>query len=126
MTRILLIDDDADFRELTRMTFERSGLRVTLKEAFDGRSALRMISAEDFDVDLILLDLNMPRMDGFEFLQAYASEAKKLFPVVVLTGADGDPLRRRAMSYSFVKEFFEKPLTTGDVHELTEIAVQLY
>ena len=61
---ILVVDDDAQVRTLCRLTLEESGYHVT--EATDGKNALAAIEENDFD--LIVLDLAMPDMDGFEFL----------------------------------------------------------
>ena len=61
---ILIVDDDAQVRTLCRLALEESGYLVS--EATNGKSALAAIEETDFD--LIVLDLAMPDMDGFEFL----------------------------------------------------------
>src|SRR5262249_58082374 len=63
---VLVVDDDPAMRELLRRALERDGLRV--EEAEHGRAALAVIEREA--PALILLDLLMPEMDGFEFLRA--------------------------------------------------------
>ena len=89
---ILLIDDDAGDQELTRRALKE--LQVDLKIVNDGEEALEYLAREGayFDPidsprpDLILLDLNMPRMNGQEFLSVFnANPDLSRIPVVVLT-----------------------------------------
>ena len=67
---ILIVDDDPQIRRLCRMTLEEAGYVV--KEANNGKEALAAI--KETSVDLILLDLAMPDMDGFEFVKAIRPE----------------------------------------------------
>lgn len=89
---ILLVEDD----DVDAMTVQRSlkELKVTneLVRKVDGEDALGYLRNPDNDEPcLILLDLNMPRMNGFEFLKiAKADEKLRRIPVVVLTTSDAD------------------------------------
>ena len=81
-SEVLVVDDDPDTRELVRRALEHEGM--TVREAADGRAALTAVSASK--PALVLLDLMMPVMDGFEFLRRLrADEAHADLPVVVLT-----------------------------------------
>jgi CheY-like chemotaxis protein len=92
---VLVVDDDPETREMVRRILEREGLRVT--EAENGRVALEVV-ARDVP-SLILLDLVMPEMDGFEFvLLLRQSPTGKDVPVVVLTSKDIDDDDRRRLS----------------------------
>jgi CheY-like chemotaxis protein len=80
---ILLVEDDLATRETVRSTIEKMGL--TVAEVTNGRLALSWL-AENPAPALILLDLMMPEMDGFEFLDAFNSRADwRHVPVVVIT-----------------------------------------
>ncbi len=82
---VLIVDDDADARRLLRKLLEGEGWQV--EEACDGEEALERLAHGK--PDLILLDLMMPRMDGFEFsLRLSRNEAWCRIPVVVLTAKD--------------------------------------
>lgn len=82
---VLVVDDDAGARERLRVMLERDGWRVT--DAANGREALARV-AEAMPA-LILLDLMMPIMDGFDFLAALRARADGCdIPVVVLTAKD--------------------------------------
>lgn len=93
---VLLVDDDAADRELTRRALARGGIQTTLFEVRNGEEALDYLhqrgAFEDPGAsprpDLILLDLNMPRMNGKEFLSAVADTPFAQIPVVVLTTSD--------------------------------------
>ena len=78
---ILVVDDDAQVRKLCRLTLEESGYLVS--EATNGKNALAAIEQTDFD--LIVLDLAMPDMDGFEFLKTVRVKSPKL-KIVVISG----------------------------------------
>lgn len=84
-SRVLVIDDDRSAREVVRRTLTESGYRVI--EASNGQVGLDMIEAEG--ADLVLLDLMMPVMDGFEFLARLRQDARYTeVPVVVVTAKD--------------------------------------
>ena len=78
---ILVVDDDRPIRTLCRLALEESGYLVT--EATNGKNALAAIEQTDFD--LIVLDLAMPDMDGFEFLKAVRAKSPKL-GILVISG----------------------------------------
>jgi CheY-like chemotaxis protein len=93
--RILLVEDDAATRELVRRMLERAGW--TVDEAENGRVALERLAAAT--PGLILLDLMMPEMDGFEFLQVLRQrEGWRAIPVVVLTAKDLTAEDRRRLN----------------------------
>ena len=83
--RVLVVDDDADLRRRLRGLLEQGGLEVV--EAGDGRAALARLDEQW--PGLILLDLLMPGMDGFEFLTELQRQGQgRSVPVVVLTAKD--------------------------------------
>jgi CheY-like chemotaxis protein len=82
---VLVVDDDPDFRELARRMLEREG--YTVIEAANGRAALDRI--REGVPGVVLLDLMMPEMDGFDFVAAARSEpAWRSVPIVVITAKD--------------------------------------
>lgn len=82
---ILLVDDDADLRGMYRVALTIGGFAV--REAADGLEALMLLDREG--ADLVVLDLRMPRLDGFDVL-ADLRARKERVPVVVVTAAPGD------------------------------------
>ena len=80
--QVLVVDDDPDVREMLTRTLERQGWVVTTAE--DGRAALDAVATRK--PDLILLDLMMPRMDGFEFVTELRKRPDgRSIPIVVIT-----------------------------------------
>ena len=78
---ILVIDDDNDLRDFTASCLKEEGFRV--EEAADGQEAIDKSS--NSEIDLILLDLNLPDMDGEDIL-AKIKAKNKLLPIIVLSG----------------------------------------
>ncbi len=85
MARILIVDDDADWRGFLRMCVEDLGYEAV--EAQDGAQALALMAEESFPI--ILLDLNMPGLDGREVLRHLPSPPPR---VVLLTSAGVEEL----------------------------------
>lgn len=85
--RLMLVDDEPAFRYATRVYLETKGFEVV--EAEDGVAALRMIDTEPLP-DLVILDIEMPRITGIDVLKRLQNDEKtRLLPVVMLT-ARGD------------------------------------
>ena len=89
--RILLVEDNEDHAFLTRESLESERLRIELHHVTDGEKCMAFLRRQPPHqdapvIDLILLDLHMPRMDGFEVMEAIAKdEALRQTPVIVLT-----------------------------------------
>jgi DNA-binding NtrC family response regulator len=103
MKTILVVDDDPAQRRLLQAAVERNGFRTQM--AADGPSALRLVESDP--VDLVLLDLVMPGMNGFETLKALR-ELRADLPAIVLTASGGIDTVVQAMQAGAV-DFFVKP-----------------
>ena len=101
--RILIIEDDADTRDSMRRLLELWGYRVLC--AADGREALRLLSGER--PCLIIADLRMPEMDGWQFRQQMWREPRLAAIPVVLISAEDD-LHKTASSLH-AAAYFRKP-----------------
>jgi CheY-like chemotaxis protein len=109
--RVLLCDDTPAYRTLTRAVLEPQGAEI-VGEAGDGEECLELLGRQ-VDPDLILLDVNMPGMDGLTALPAIRRSAPRADVVMLSTGAAADleaeSLRRGA------RAFLHKP---QDIHAL--------
>ncbi len=91
--KILLVEDNPADVEMARVVLEESGLKYTLEVAEDGEEALSFLTAQgrfkDAKIpDLILLDINLPKLSGKEVLQSIRKNEKlKNIPIMVLTSS---------------------------------------
>ena len=112
---VLVVDDDADTRDRMRQVLEKGGWRVS--EAANGADALQKVAQAVPDV--VLLDLNMPVVDGFDFLSALRERPDcSAVPVVVLTARDLTSEDRRRLRGA------NQVLSKGDVR-MQELAEKL-
>jgi signal transduction histidine kinase/DNA-binding response OmpR family regulator len=94
---VLVIEDDASTREMLRRTLEKEGWRVI--EAANGRAGLTELEKHLPSLDLVLLDLMMPEMDGFEFMESLRRSAQPpRVPVIVITAKDLTGQDRRRLN----------------------------
>jgi len=105
---VLIVDDEPAVRDATQLMVEALGYRVT--SAPDGETALGHLSAPNAGYDLALLDLTMPRMDGFELLRRIRLQQPAL-PVVLMSGYVESDIRERAEAGADVVsvDFLQKP-----------------
>lgn len=95
-TKVLLIEDEEMLANMYEVKFKNEGFDIT--KALDGEDGLK--KAKEIIPDLILLDIIMPKMDGFSVLQALKGDAKtKNIPVILLTnlGQEEDIARGKEM-----------------------------
>ena len=98
MTKIAIIEDDSVINQMYRMKFEADGFDVQVAD--NGKSGVEMV--ESFHPDLILLDLQMPEMNGQEALEHIRSKSwGKDIPVIILTnlGVEESPKHLKIMSW---------------------------
>jgi CheY-like chemotaxis protein len=112
---ILLIDDNPADNRYNQIILEEMNIVDNIKIAESGSEALQILDKnESSQPELILLDINMPKMNGWEFLDAYkkmqvGEESKKI--VVVLTTSMNPEDRKKADEIPDISEFNIKPLT---------------
>lgn len=113
-TRIVLIDDNENDLLFTHISLQRCGVECEVFKFERAEEALKWLTSEpSHDIDLVLLDINMPGMGGFDFLDAFEPIpiAQRGESIVVLLTSSSDPVdRERASRYASVKGFLNKPL----------------
>jgi chemosensory pili system protein ChpA (sensor histidine kinase/response regulator) len=104
-TFVMVVDDSITVRRVTERLLERNGMRViTAKDGLDAVSLLR-----DHRPDIILLDIEMPRMDGYEVANHVRNDPRlKQIPIVMITSRVGQKHRARAIE-SGVDDYLGKP-----------------
>lgn len=119
MAKILIVDDEETLRKLLRATLERNGYEVaTAEDGLQGCTQLK-----NFQPDIIISDIKMPKLNGFQMLERMQSENDRVPPVIYITGhgekaAAIDSLRGGAFDY------LEKPFANNDLLHSVAKAVE--
>ncbi|MCA9621230.1 MAG: response regulator [Myxococcales bacterium] len=115
LREILLVDDNDADNYLHRIVIEELDCAETISEARDGTQALALLrSAEAPPPEIIFLDINMPRMNGWQFLDAFEKlpvQRQSKVVIVMLTTSLNPDDHERAVRRPSVKGFENKPLT---------------
>ena len=114
--KIMIVDDSSTMRKIVSRSLRQAGIDVEeILEASDGQEALNTLA--DTNVDLILSDINMPNMDGLEFLrQKGADDGIKDIPVVMISTEGGADIIGEAKSLG-AKGSIKKPFTPDKVND---------
>jgi len=119
---ILVVDDNSDFREIVRLSLQEAGHEVL--EAGSSRQALQL--ARQNQPDLILLDILMPGLDGYETCRQFKTHPSLTqIPIMVLT-ALGDPLARYKAHQAGADDYVAKPISPQDLRDRVERLLRRY
>ncbi len=133
---VLIIDDSEEDRYLLKRQLQEINLTDTIHEADDGKTALDFLCAYDENLQrfpdrfpplLIFLDINMPVVNGFDFLEAFSKLRKqqelRSTILMMFTSSDQEDDRKKSFSYEFVKGFIVKmPPTAKELLENIQAA----
>lgn len=112
---ILVADDEAHIGRIIKIKMEQGPFRVTL--AFDGQEAVDVLDSGE-QIDLVVLDLMMPRLSGLDVLDRIrAAEKWKGLPCIILTAAGQEEYEREAKA-SGATEFLTKPFSPKKLYAL--------
>ena len=106
MARILLVDDDPEIRSLTRRILENNGYKVSV--VVDGKECIDVLEKDR--PDLILLDVMMPGLDGWEVCMKIKGSAKtRDIPVVMFTVRTSEDSVEKSLNYAMADAQINKP-----------------
>ena len=120
MATILVADDNADLRELLKILLQKHGFACI--EAVNGNEAIEKLGSEK--VDLILMDMNMPELDGWQATTAIrTNEAFATLPIIALTAysLEGDRARAKVAGCN---QFHCKPVNFNDLLSNIKLLLQ--
>ena len=109
MARVVVVDDSPEIREVLRAVLETEGHEVV--EARDGREALRLLMGRE---DVVVLDIMMPGIDGFDVLSALNAQGADRPKVIVLSAKSDESARHRALLEG-ADAFLSKPFDSDDL-----------
>ena len=115
--KILVVDDSALIHQMYKLVLGR--YKCDIADAMNGQEALDILAVQN-DVQLILLDINMPVMNGVQFLEkAAALGIVKKIPIIVISteGKEEDTIRGLKLG---ARGYLKKPFDPKDLHELIE------
>ena len=125
--RILIIDDDKISQLLYKRVLENSGVAEQVISYLKAEDSLKYLSEGSSDKEklpeLIFLDINMPGMDGWDYLNAFeklGEEVKNKVKIAMLTSSVDPEDKVKASAYKEVIDFVEKPLTSERAGEMAE------
>ena len=122
--RILVVEDNESVRQSIDSVLVKNGYETHL--ASNGVEALKILSENEDFPDLILLDLVMPEMNGFEFLVSFRESYSQTVPVLVLTGADLSNQEKEFLSSSAIQVLNKSEHSNDDVvQRLTHILSEM-
>ena len=117
--KILVVDDETDTVDLIRLTLETADYQV--EQAMDGATALRMIQSNSYDV--LLLDIMMPDMSGFDVVQTLQGSDNKIPPVIFLTARTQAEDRQTGDDLG-AAGYLTKPAKRGELLDAIEAAMK--
>jgi two-component system, response regulator len=119
MFHLLLAEDNPVDVLLVREALRRSSIAVDVMIAYDGEEALKLLQEPKLKPDLILLDLNIPKVDGFAVLEQHHIDDGP--PVVVFTSSTNPADKQRALELG-AQDYFVKPV---DFHQFLDTVQEI-
>lgn len=113
--KILLVDDDPIFLKLAKLSIKKEDESVEIFTSTNGEEALQFLHSSK--VDIIYLDLNMPVMNGWEFLDEISKKETKHPSIFILTSSIDPTDRRKAKDHPMVAHMLQKPLDASKIHK---------
>jgi two-component system chemotaxis response regulator CheY len=113
---ILVVDDSAAIRKILQRLLRQTGMSIgAIHEAGDGQEALEILDKQN--IDLVLTDINMPKMDGLQLLAAVKSSPERRHVPVVMIAAQGGELRAAEALRMGASGYVRRPFSADQIKE---------
>lgn len=118
---VMLIDDDDANNYLNKIYFNNYNSHINIIEKLNGKEALNYLeNSENKMPDIILLDINMPVMNGFEFLEIFEKMSLNI-TLHMLTSSVNDSDYKKAKSFTKVTNYYNKPINNEVIDEIVNL-----
>lgn len=120
---ICIIDDDKIYQFLLRKIINIVNPEIKIHSYYNGSEAIKAFEKIDSCCHIILLDLNMPKMDGWEFIEAYQkmkTDFRSIPKIYISTSSISENDKIKANSYPMVKGYLTKPITVKIIEEIIQ------
>ena len=128
LKNIILIDDNIHANYFNEIKLQQNNACDKITIFMNGKEALDyLVNNKETDVDLILLDINMPVMNGWQFLsniERVWREIEKSIPIFILSSSVNTYDKQKSAEYESVKGFINKPLNDNDLKEMIDYVLQ--
>jgi two-component system chemotaxis response regulator CheY len=116
MGNVLIVDDSSTMRKIISRSLRQAGLAIDdILEAGDGIEGLNVLSTSGKSINLILSDINMPNMDGLEFVKQVRANGMAM-PIVMITTEGGEDVLNQALQNG-ANDSIKKPFTPDQLSE---------
>lgn len=121
ISAVMIVDDSESDHYLIQLVLEEYDEKIEILQAYDGEEALQMLDTMERQPDVIFLDITMPGMNGFEFLESYSKREGQASAIGMLSSSDREGDRVRAIQYECVKAYFTKPVEITDLEFIEKL-----
>lgn len=121
MHSVMIIDDSEPDQYLAQHVIEEFDPNIKILSAYDGQEALDVLRDLPQQPDVIFLDINMPRMNGHEFLEEYETWDNRSVIIIMLTSSDQDLDKEKSKAHNSVIDYFTKPLDVSKLKKVPEL-----
>ncbi|MBA3874285.1 MAG: response regulator, partial [Anaerolineae bacterium] len=117
---VLIIEDTTELAEVIQATLERMNMH-TAHETHGSKAIIRF---DEMHPDVVLLDIGLPDMSGWKFLEAVKEKHKEDMPIIIVITAYGDPANRLVAKFQGVYNYLIKPFTSDEVEQVVMSALR--
>jgi len=126
---IWLVDDDEIYQYVTKTYFEFDEPKRNISTSFSGKEAMdHLLTANEVDFpDIILLDINMPKMNGWEFMDEFRKikpNLKRTPSIFVVTSSENSNDKNKANDYEEIIDYIVKPVDDNKIKEIIKKAFE--
>ncbi|MBW2960398.1 response regulator [Mesonia aestuariivivens] len=118
---ICIVDDDKVYQLLTKKLIQRIDENISIKTFFNGEDAYKYFSENQSRSNVLLLDINMPKMNGWEFLEHLEQDGIENANIYLATSSIAYSDLEKAKQYNSLKGYLIKPITKEKLLKITQL-----